>query len=377
MAKTRKASGIKGSTHDIFARDIDDDDEEEEEQEEAGESDDEDDEIESLSASLQNKMLTDGQLAGRVAVKLVIVDQDQGSKMKQNLRRFISPILSRIDLLPRMGMYHSALLIGPWLIEWNNSSLCVPRKVVSRAAILSADVDAIYNIQDLESAINRISKIIVQWNTTMMYRAAADSSDRYGNCQQFVEVILSALECSTDVIHEGPLGQFLRELRQSGRSRLEFRMDNQFREKYHVTQKSIAFDTHRELDLFVERLKRVDLNFQLRSEYKFLKSFDRAFWLRHMKCLDMICKSEAQAGKIAQALNSGDPLTAEERTLLETKLDELRKQVVQYKKENEKFAPLTSVGQDEEGDPFDVCQCAFGDPMESHSIVEWPTSSRR
>ena len=45
------------------------------------------------------------------------------------------------------------------------------------------------------------------------------------------------------------------------------------------------FETHRELDLFVKSLLRVDIHFGLNysQEWILLKSFDRAFWLRYLR----------------------------------------------------------------------------------------------
>ena len=72
-------------------------------------------------------------------------------------------------------MFHAALMIGPWLIEWNSSSLCIPRKCLSRAAILSADVQgSIASITDLDKAVNTIAKVIVYWNTHKSYKTNPD-----------------------------------------------------------------------------------------------------------------------------------------------------------------------------------------------------------
>jgi hypothetical protein len=53
-----------------------------------------------------------------VKIKLVIAEVSH-SKSSQNFRRIISPVLSKLDLMPEFGMFHSALMIGPWMIDWN------------------------------------------------------------------------------------------------------------------------------------------------------------------------------------------------------------------------------------------------------------------
>lgn len=51
-------------------------------------------------------------LKSKVKVKLVIAEVAQ-TKTRQNFRELISPILSKLDVLPDFGMFHTALIIGP------------------------------------------------------------------------------------------------------------------------------------------------------------------------------------------------------------------------------------------------------------------------
>jgi hypothetical protein len=54
--------------------------------------------------------LTEKQLKSDIRVKIVVVDQDAKSQFKKGLRQFLSPVLSKIDMIPQMGMFHSALM---------------------------------------------------------------------------------------------------------------------------------------------------------------------------------------------------------------------------------------------------------------------------
>jgi hypothetical protein len=67
-----------------------------------------------------------------VKIKLVVAEIAKNDKQKK-LRKFLSPIITKFDTTQTFGLFHSALIIGPWYIEWNNSSLCVPRKTYSSA----------------------------------------------------------------------------------------------------------------------------------------------------------------------------------------------------------------------------------------------------
>jgi hypothetical protein len=47
-----------------------------------------------------------------VKVKIVVSEIAQNNATKA-IRRLISPVISRLDISPDMGLFHSALLIGP------------------------------------------------------------------------------------------------------------------------------------------------------------------------------------------------------------------------------------------------------------------------
>lgn len=158
-----------------------------------------------------NVKAADNMLKHRVAVKVVIIDQEYKSKSKQAFRKAVSPILSSLDLVPNLGFFHSALIVGPWLLEWNNSALCVPRKCLSSASLLSADVDAIDNVTDLDKVVNELAKGIVDWNTRMKYSAIGGDLMRGGNCQEFIENLCTRIGVSLP--KSGPLAKWLKRLR--------------------------------------------------------------------------------------------------------------------------------------------------------------------
>ena len=68
----------------------------------------------------------------KIKIKLIIVEISH-TKKEQNIRKFLSPIATTLGKNPQFGMFHSALVVGPWYLEWNNSSLCIPRKCYSSA----------------------------------------------------------------------------------------------------------------------------------------------------------------------------------------------------------------------------------------------------
>jgi len=104
-------------------------------------------------------------LKNKIKIKLIVAEV-ANTEITKNFRKLLCPILSKFDVLPEFGMFHSALMIGPWLIEWNNSALCIPRKCVSKAALLSADIDSISTDKRVDEVVDILADVITEWNIT-------------------------------------------------------------------------------------------------------------------------------------------------------------------------------------------------------------------
>jgi len=221
-----------------------------------------------------------------VKIKLVIAEVSH-TQLARNFRMLISPILAKLELQPEFGMFHSAIMIGPWLIDWNDSGICIPRKCVSQAALLSADLDSIGSEQQLEDIIDKLATKICEWNGTKTYSDTPKNKKTQGNCQDFVNDILQAINVSHDF--KGALAMYIKTLREKGKSKMEFTIpDGSFAEKFKLKEKKIEFPTHEALDKFVSDLCEADIEFRskYKDEWALLKSFDRAFWLKHYKFKD-------------------------------------------------------------------------------------------
>jgi hypothetical protein len=197
-------------------------------------------------------------------------------------------------------LYTSALMIGPWLFEWNETELCIPKKCISNAAILSADIDSITSLENFEEKLDQLSEKIIEWNISMGYRKTVRESDKsaYGNSQDFVESLLSSMNVKLELPE--PLTVFLENIKQNGFSKLEFTMNKEFQKKFKQKTSSVCFSKHSELDDFVQSLLLIDFKFMFdhKGEYQFLKSLDRAFWMKHINIEDEIKLLEQQLSEI-------------------------------------------------------------------------------
>jgi hypothetical protein len=89
--------------------------EKEEEEEEKKENKDD---IENEKKEIQNESKKPTHEIGKtVKVKLVIAEICKTNAQK-NLRKMLSPIMTTFDTNQQFGMFHSALIVGPWYLEW-------------------------------------------------------------------------------------------------------------------------------------------------------------------------------------------------------------------------------------------------------------------
>lgn len=61
--------------------------------------------------------------------------------------------------------------------------MCIPRKCVSRAALLTADIDSINTDKRVEEVVETLADVIVEWNTTKQYKDRSTNKEIEGNCQ--------------------------------------------------------------------------------------------------------------------------------------------------------------------------------------------------
>jgi hypothetical protein len=216
-------------------------------------------------------------LGKTVKIKLVIGEICKSTTQK-SLRKLLSPILTKFDHQQQFGLFHSALIVGPWYLEWNNSSLCIPRKCYSSVAMIAADLEFNKKKYDLNDTIEKISNVIIEWNVKKEY------SQQNANCQQFIDELCKVLKINLDSLG-GPLGFYLNKLREKGSCELFYPISDDLREKLKIKEKSKTFGTHEEIDKFMDYLMKEIPDFEdsFEPDYLLLKSFDRAFWLRNFK----------------------------------------------------------------------------------------------
>lgn len=105
-------------------------------------------------------------------------------RIKKTVAQSISPY----------GLNHAALQLGPYIIDWNESGIIIPRWMSSANSMLLIPVrdDEQANIRF--NVLPKICKKIVEWNTQWKYtNLTFNAPKKVSNCQDFVVMILEFL----------------------------------------------------------------------------------------------------------------------------------------------------------------------------------------
>jgi hypothetical protein len=211
-------------------------------------------------------------------VKLVIVEIHHTSAQK-TIRRLLSPLIDSFGI-SRYGMFHSALIVGPWYLEWNDSGLVIPRMCYAGAAILAADVDKYFKGPQVDVAVDKIASVISHWNSGRQYSSTGD------NCQTFIDELCAVLDIQLDF--KGALGNFIQTLRKTGQCEPTYTCSSNMQKLLGIREPTRKFETHADLDTFVNHVRQkmptyFDMDEVGKDDWMLLKSYDRAFWLRKHK----------------------------------------------------------------------------------------------
>ncbi|KAG2392335.1 hypothetical protein C9374_012587 [Naegleria lovaniensis] len=226
-----------------------------------------------------------------IKVKLVITEMDTG--MAHRLLRSIGSRIHKTIKAMDYGMFHTALIVGVYYIEWVDSSLVTVRKKSSSKAVFATDIGTISGQEKVNDAFFKLSELICDWNRTRQY------DNKTANCQHFCTEAIEKLGLSDafeKIAGQGPLKEYLTRLKTTGACDMSYRIsqdvketilqsDNapdELKEFLNTSGNALTFHSHKILDQFVHILQEEDPLYFDREpfDYVLLKAYDRAFWLR-------------------------------------------------------------------------------------------------
>ncbi|KAF0980616.1 hypothetical protein FDP41_013099 [Naegleria fowleri] len=222
-------------------------------------------------------------------VKMVVTEMGDGAAHRF-IRRFGSMFKNSTIQQMEYGMFHTALIIGPWYVEWGDSSIAVVRSKSSSKAVFAVDVTKIVGLENVAKAIDKTASICAHWNAHKTY------DNKSCNCQHFATAVLEYLGLRQEFENniKGPMRVYMDRLKNDGVCDMRYHLEPTIKDvilnsdcseelKKFASGKSVTFKTHKMLDEFVATIQKYKpLYFDAAGKYDYmlLKSFDRAFWLR-------------------------------------------------------------------------------------------------
>jgi hypothetical protein len=211
---------------------------------------------------------------------------------RKTMKNLLSPILNTDEQqvrsnLNNFGKFYCAVLVGPFLLEWDRScSLCIPKLCVGNLDELFASDLGLFSDTSLPaaSALDTVATMVAEWNAKKTY----DAQDC--NSQHFVEELWSRFFNASIAlsVREFFDQQFDLHLRLTGECDcMNLKITKKLQSVLpsdQVAQDYIRFKSHEELDDFVRIILSEEPHFFTKypNEAMVLKTIDRVFWLRDL-----------------------------------------------------------------------------------------------
>eukprot|EP01080_Neovahlkampfia_damariscottae_P005620 gene5620-9437_t len=227
-----------------------------------------------------------------IQVRFIFTEPVHNSDKMETLDIFNPVIknLQKFDYDDKYIRFHGALLIGPWYLEFGNTSICVPKRLTksmmefyNKIRIFTLHRTTLKDIQEC------ISPVVAEFNAKYAYKDwTPDTKTKQGNCYTFMEEILYSLDILPD--YNGSLHSFLDEMKTFGNSGAAFFPTDS--KKSYEDKFGFSFipdiSTHVEVDEILDRVlsKLEDFPNHFPHDYIVLQAIDLGFWLRGLEIDD-------------------------------------------------------------------------------------------
>jgi len=237
---------------------------------------------------------------GKIALRLVIIEAIDSKGIEgQSFVDAMSPFSTMVNAR-KTKKYQCAVVVGPWIFEWNESCFVVPKKCYFNATYYVTETGYYIGNLDCSFAISESSRFVTQWNRTKSF------DPTFCNAHHFVDGLF---KCLTDRTLKGDNLDSYREIGLKQSPEIKFpktivadilrkwkpemasmKIDLEFVKRLKnflelQNAKLFSFANHTELDIFLYILKEcqmMDALCTVNPEFLFvLRAYDRLFWLAH------------------------------------------------------------------------------------------------
>eukprot|EP01080_Neovahlkampfia_damariscottae_P003325 gene3325-5764_t len=226
-----------------------------------------------------------------VEIRLILSEFTHNNQMLSIPESFSGTINSmpKFDWSEKFGHFKCALLIGPYYLEFTDSSICVPKRLNSDFGEIFRQIKPIRTLKkfNLSYVTKKISNIIVKWNTRFLYKAAnPDLKSKESNGFHFINELLHQFDDEFDFEFLGSLVSLMDEIQvfgDCGASILPGKHQEILREKFNFSSIQEC-KSHAELDNELLNILEEDKMFKIEflQDYICFQLIDLAFWFRSM-----------------------------------------------------------------------------------------------
>eukprot|EP01080_Neovahlkampfia_damariscottae_P008325 gene8325-149_t len=224
-----------------------------------------------------------------IKIRLIISEMVH-SQSQSGLSRCTSGMISSIpfiDLKSKFGSFKCALIVGPFYLEFADSSIIVPKRIHPIMKKLFSKFSSIVILNETFNEITEIlSNFIADWNSNYTYQAFQPNlKKKESNGFTFVEEFLSKIAPNFKGF-QGSLSNFLAEMKDFGDSGPSIFPDvkSNFSEKFKFGYIKDAV-VHSKNDNALLSMFDIDENFDKNHPHDFLvfQVIDAALWIRFFK----------------------------------------------------------------------------------------------
>lgn len=203
-------------------------------------------------------------------IRVIVVEVMQNDTLKET-KKLTSSANHNSIVVPEVGKFHLALVVGPFYFEWCPFSLIIPRRIPAGLIPMLSSVQLIEApIKHWDLAIDKLCHLIVEWNISRTYSNVQNKSDE-GNAQVFIDAVLNTLNIGKDGLD--PFLQLVKPNANSTTAR--FVPTPEMQKKYQLNNQEYVFHSHAQLDVFAARMIEQFPAIEKEPQWKLLKAFDR------------------------------------------------------------------------------------------------------
>jgi hypothetical protein len=205
----------------------------------------------------------------------------------------IESLKGLIDNLPNFdwdknfAKFKCALLIGPWYLEFTDTSMCIPKRLHPAISEIFHKIEPIRVLKgkSISQVAKKIANVVTEWNTKYFYTAVSpDIRNKEGNGYYFINDLIHSFDEQEEFKFEGALIAFMNEIKQFDDSGPSIFPDKQYNENPQRFSRINIIENHNLLDNELLDIMENDPQFKRKNPHDFVlfQLIDLGFWIRSM-----------------------------------------------------------------------------------------------